>query len=179
MEQNALLIVMTEQYPWLLAKAFKMLRHFQDAEDAVQNAYLKAWTHCPETSINERAWLERIVCNECIDWLRRRTRQAKVMNRYAHRMKVNGSVRDDRKLSDIAEGVRQLPSPYYEAVRLRYFRGDSISAISLCLGTSEGAVRSRLYYARRHLQNMRIEYLQQEEVGACANQCTQPKLFSI
>jgi RNA polymerase sigma-70 factor (TIGR02960 family) len=64
---------------------YRMLASFDDAEDAVQEALLRAWrgrdglSHGPEY----RAWLYRIATNVCLDMLRQRSRQAAAMRTYA------------------------------------------------------------------------------------------------
>jgi len=64
---------------------YRMLASFDDAEDAVQEALLRAWRardglgHGPDY----RAWLYRIATNVCLDMLRQRSRQAAPMTTYA------------------------------------------------------------------------------------------------
>lgn len=64
---------------------YRMLASFDDAEDAVQEAMLRAWrardglSHGPEY----RAWLYRIATNVCLDVLRQRSRQAVSVTSYA------------------------------------------------------------------------------------------------
>src|SRR5689334_4669299 len=57
--------------------AYRMLGGFQDAEDALQEARLKAWrsldSYEPQASF--RAWMYRIVTNTCLDMLRKRKRR--------------------------------------------------------------------------------------------------------
>ena len=43
MEQDALVQIIQMNYKLLIVQAYRILRHSQDAEDAVQNACLKAW----------------------------------------------------------------------------------------------------------------------------------------
>jgi RNA polymerase sigma-70 factor (ECF subfamily) len=61
----------------LQAYAYRMLGGFQDAEDAVQEARLKAWRSLDsyEPHASFRAWMYRIVTNTCLDVLRTRKRR--------------------------------------------------------------------------------------------------------
>ena len=61
----------------LEAYAYRMLGGYQDAEDALQEARLKAWRHLGsyEPSASFRAWLYRIATNTCLDMLRQRQRR--------------------------------------------------------------------------------------------------------
>ena len=61
----------------LSAYAYRMLGGYQDAEDALQEARLKAWRHLGsyEPTASFRAWMYRITTNTCLDMLRQRQRR--------------------------------------------------------------------------------------------------------
>lgn len=77
MERETLAQIIHIHYQPLLFQAYRVLRHNQDAEDAVQNACLKAWQHGSTLRKDDcvAAWLRQIVYYECIDLLRFRKRQ--------------------------------------------------------------------------------------------------------
>ena len=64
---------------------YRMLGSFEEAEDLVQETFLRAWRH--RASANRgpapRAWLYRIATNACLDTLRRRTRRGGEFRSYA------------------------------------------------------------------------------------------------
>jgi len=61
----------------LYRRALAILRHESDAQDATQDAFIKAWRELPRLNDASRfdAWLDRILVNACRDRLRRRGRQ--------------------------------------------------------------------------------------------------------
>jgi RNA polymerase sigma-70 factor (ECF subfamily) len=63
---------------------YRMLASFDDAEDAVQEAFLHAWRGRDSFDGSSlRAWLYRIATNVCLDMIRRRSRQAATMHSFA------------------------------------------------------------------------------------------------
>lgn len=65
----------------LSAYAYRMVGGYQDAEDALQETRLKAWRHLGsyEPTATFRAWVYRIATNTCLDMLRQRQRQRRVL----------------------------------------------------------------------------------------------------
>jgi RNA polymerase sigma-70 factor (ECF subfamily) len=64
--------------------AYRMLANFDEAEDAVQEAYLRAWRGWDSfDGQNARAWLYRIVTNVCTDIIRARGRQVRQLHSFA------------------------------------------------------------------------------------------------
>jgi RNA polymerase sigma-70 factor (ECF subfamily) len=90
--------------------AYRMLGGFHDAEDAVQEARLKAWrsldSYEPQTGF--RAWLYRIVTNTCLDMLRTRKRRILPQD-------VSGAVEPGPPSADMSRDISWL-EPYPDAL---------------------------------------------------------------
>ncbi len=140
--------------PALYRIALSVLRHPQDAQDAVQQGMLNAWAARGRADPrNLRAWLTRIVINECRNIQRHRMR---VLPTDA--LEETGYTPPDRQLAD---AVRALPEPLRVPLLLKYMEGYSEKEIAYTLHAPVSTVKSRLYRARRALQKT----LSDEEVS--------------
>jgi len=125
-----------------------------DREDAVQECILKAWER--QSTLREadafRAWITRILINECYNILRRDSRLI-----YPEEMpEIEAPEGSDLALR---EAVFSLDGLYRTPVILFYLEGFSIREIAGMLEVPEGTVKSRLYTGRTRLRAQ----LQEEE----------------
>ena len=131
-----------------------------DAEEAVQDAYLRAWRFRDSLSAvpSIRPWLYRVVVNSCYSKLRReiphRDRRAGD-EPLAHVAQAGGGPETQTEQSMVAETVlaalQQLPLSLRVPVVLRYYADLSEKDIALAIGRRQGTVKSRLHEARRRL----------------------------
>jgi RNA polymerase sigma-70 factor, ECF subfamily len=131
-----------------------------DAEEAVQDAYLRAWRFRDSLSAvpSIRPWLYRVVVNSCYSKLRReiphRDRRAGD-EPLAHVAEGRGGPEARAEQSEEAETVlaalQQLPLSLRVPVVLRYYADLSEKDIALAIGRRQGTVKSRLHEARRRL----------------------------
>ncbi len=136
-----------------------MLRDVHDAEDAVQDAFLRAFRHFDGfRGVDGRAWLLSIVRNLCLTQLgRRRSRGASVeFDEELH----SATDADPPPEADVAradaagavvKGLARLPVEFREALVLRELEGLSYKEIAQVTGVPIGTVMSRLARGRRHL----------------------------
>lgn len=130
-----------------LARAFGVLRNRNDAEDAAQDAFIRAFRFLGQLKDPEAfgPWLLRAVANVASRAARRRSR---------HAMELLDSDKPDRREphSDVLEAVAALPEGYQQVVHLHYSQGFSCSEIARLLGLRVGSVTSRLTRARQMLR---------------------------
>lgn len=134
-----------DMLPGLYRLAQGILRHPADAQDAVQQAAVKAWQardRLPEG--NERAYFARIVLNECRNIQRDRMRQTPL-----DPLPEAASPPPDRELQ---QAVAALPVDLRLPLLMKYMEGYSEREIAAALGLGIPAVKSRLYRARRRLE---------------------------
>jgi RNA polymerase sigma-70 factor, ECF subfamily len=149
-----------EGYVASFRTACLILGNRADAEEAVQDAYLRAWRFRDSLSgvPSIRPWLYRVVVNSCYSKLRReiphRDRRAGEGS-LAH-MAASGVEPESRaEASEVAETVlaalQRLPVSLRVPVVLRYYAELSERDIALAIGRRQGTVKSRLHEARRRL----------------------------
>jgi RNA polymerase sigma-70 factor (ECF subfamily) len=140
-----------------------LTRNDHDAEDVVQEAYLRAYQFFDGFHGGDgRAWLLRIVRNTCYSWLEKnRPREPAVdfdeTKHSAERMEGGPEVpliaSEERAM--LRRALEELPPEFRETIVLRELEGLSYKEIAAVAGVPVGTVMSRLARARERLQ----EYL--------------------
>lgn len=140
-----------------LARAYRLatliLRRDGDAQDAVHDAAVLAWTRFDELRDHDRfdAWFDRIVVNECRRRLRRgRVRELVVDGSGTPSMSDGSADRAERDA--LRRALDRLTPEHRAVVVLRHLEGQSIGEIAARTGEREGTVKSRLHYALRELR---------------------------
>lgn len=130
--------------PVALRLAAGMRLDRNDAEDAVQEAALRAWrkrdTRLPGTAL--RPWFLAIVANQCRET--RRARWASVL-RFADPPVRRGSPQPDAAdTADLVNGLRRLPAAVRLAVVLRFYLDLPFEEVAAVSGCSVDAAKSRV-----------------------------------
>jgi len=137
------------------AYAYSILRKREDAEDAIQDALLKAYQNLNRYSrdLSFKGWWFAIIRNCCLDLLRRRqVRAAVVAVDPSERPSTGRSAHEDFVRKDaLTWALHQLSAAHREVLELRYFGDCSYAEIATVLGIAEGTVMSRLHAARKAL----------------------------
>ena len=148
-DHEAFEVLATSAGDRLYAIARLILRASDLAEDAVQEALVRAWQQLPSLRDPDRfdAWLHRLVVNACADQgrqLRRWSQQVRTIPFEASVGDDTGSVADRDQLE---RGFNRLKPEHRAVVVLHYYSGLSAAEIAHTLGIPEGTARSRLHYA--------------------------------
>jgi len=163
--------LISEHLDGLFRTALRLTRNRANAEDLLQETFLRAWRsfHTFQQGTNARAWLYRILMNAHIDAYRRTTREPEVVDaedvdefylyskvQESDEFKRAGNP-EDVLLSqimdaDVVGALEALPSPFRAVVVLADIEGFSYKEIAEILDIPIGTVMSRLHRGRRQLQ---------------------------
>jgi len=177
--------LVTRHYRRALSVAFGLLKDRHDAEDVVQDAFVRVSTRLGdfEGASSFYTWLYRIVVNLSIDLIRRRQRDRRAPvedeagrdalqaehqlwphfdathpGRQAERHELAGHLR---------QALTLLPEIHQAVLLLRELEGMSYQEIAKALRVKKGTVMSRLFHARRSMQE-HLNRLMREATGAIA-----------
>jgi RNA polymerase sigma-70 factor (ECF subfamily) len=166
-----------ERYAELVARhqrrasriAFHYLRDAAEADEAVQDAFMKAYTHL--SSFREElpfeVWFTRILINGCLDRIKARTRRERWMTSmpdgpggerdFAERTAGRGPSPEAQLLSRerrrrLADALAKLPDRQRTVFMLSHYEGCTSREVSAMTGLNESTVRVHLFRAIRKLR---------------------------
>jgi RNA polymerase sigma-70 factor (ECF subfamily) len=145
-----------EGYPQCVRTAYLILGNRLDAEDAVQESFLRAWKFRDSLSMESsvKPWLYRVVVNTCNSRLRQEIphRDHRGTEQQLSSIITSEDVAGRVELtSDIMRALDDLPDHLRVVTVLRYFADLSEREIAIAIGRKTGTVKSRLHEARRRL----------------------------
>ena len=132
-----------------------------DADDVLQNAFVKAWTNLDsfQGKSSLSTWLYRIAINESLDFLRKQKLADKVSadedDSVASRLMSDEYFDGDEVQARLQEAVARLPEVQRTVFNLKYFEEMNYSEMSQILNTSEGALKASYHLAVKKI----TEYL--------------------
>ncbi|MCH8894004.1 MAG: sigma-70 family RNA polymerase sigma factor [Chloroflexi bacterium] len=158
-----------EQYSDLAySVAFRMLRNAEDAEDAVQEAYISAFKALPHFKGQSKlsTWLYRIVVNACLMKIRKEKSRAKYLSEnlfddalvYDWKNDPEEAAVNSELRSTLEAGLDVLSPDLRAAVVLRDIQGLSTDESAEALNISIASLKSRLHRARILLRKRLEDY---------------------
>ena len=161
----------------LYSHALRLTKNSSDAEDLVQETYLKGYRAFSsfKEGTNLRAWLFRILTNSFINNYRKKQRGFEeedfdeIDDMYLHRrlgsiqnntlgMSAEDMLFERLTEDEIKDAVEALPTQYREVVLLADVQGFSYKEIAEILEIPNGTVMSRLHRGRTKLQKALLEF---------------------
>ena len=179
-----------ERYAELVARhqrrasriAFHYMRDAAEADEAVQDAFMKAYSHLG--SFREEfpfeVWFTRILINGCLDRIKARTRRARWMTSmpngpggerdFAERTPGRGPSPEDQLLARerrrrLAGALAKLPDRQRTIFMLSHYEGCSSREVSAMTGLNDSTVRVHLFRAIRKLRVLLGEATVEETRG--------------
>ena len=147
--------IVRENTPGMLRSARRILGCVADAEDAVQDAFLKAYDFYARRSVeNWGGLLHRLTVNVCLDRLRARRKVNSLEGTEVTKLAASDPVQT-ALAHELAEHLRieiaKLPAHQAAVFSLSHFNGKSNREIADALNLRAGAVATALYKARQRL----------------------------
>jgi RNA polymerase sigma-70 factor (ECF subfamily) len=168
-DQNAYTELLKKYKGAIYSFIFKMIPEKEDAEDMVQETFIKAFSALP-TFNNEFAfstWLFKIASNNCIDYMRKKRLKTYSINKPIE--SKDGFVIQDlpdplinpemeyiesERLSNIESAIQKLPKKYRSIIIMRHKEEKSYEEISAELNIPIGTVKARIFRAREKLKKL-------------------------
>jgi RNA polymerase sigma-70 factor, ECF subfamily len=160
-DSSEAITALVEEYSATLYRvAYSVTRNSAEAEDAVQETFLRVLRHREKLGEirDQRVWLVRIVWNVVLDKKRRSKTKPEtddiadhVRTLRAEEFGADQTAISSQQHARILQLIDQLPRKEREAILLSALQELTTAQIATVLGTTESSVRSRIFRARRLL----------------------------
>lgn len=159
-DRNAFGELVRRHYQGVVLVVYRMCGDTGLAEDAAQEAFLRAWVHLPSYQPQAclRNWLYRIAINAALDVLRRKPEET--LEEEDAQMVTDQAPGPETALIEkervvlLQQAMKSLPEAARSVLVLREYSGLSYQEIASILEVPVGTVMSRLNYARNRLREI-------------------------
>ena len=163
-QRQAFSMVVSQYSEQLYWKVRRIVLNHEDANDVLQNVFLKAWNNLGDFQQKSKisTWLYRIAINESLDFLRRQKTASAVSAdedlSVSNRLMADDYFDGDAAQALLQEAIAHLPDVQRTVFNLRYYDEMKYSDMSRLFDTSEGALKASYHlavkkiteYVRRH-----------------------------
>ena len=141
----------------LVGQIFAMTGDLSEAEDAVQEAYARAWHRWPSIRDyqNPEAWVRTVACRIALNSWRKARNRLTAQLRSGRNAELSGLSPD---LVALVSALRKIPEAQRRVIVLHYLVDLSIDQIALEIGVPVGTVKARLARGRRALAPLVSEF---------------------
>jgi len=162
-------------YGRIYGLAYNMTSNREDAEDLVQEIFVKAYAALPRFRGKSSfyTWIYRIAINKTINYRKKRNSQRMLsLDQFDQEIKTDdlyhdltskGSPLRNLSLTELQKRLNKalqgLSEKHRAVVVLHDMQGIPHETIAKMVGASVGTVRSRLFYARQQMQNELVEFI--------------------
>jgi RNA polymerase sigma-70 factor (ECF subfamily) len=166
--------------------AFHYVRDAAEADEAVQDAFVKAYSHLStfREELPFEVWFTRILINGCLDRIKARTRRERwLVSRpelpgardFAERVAGSGPSPEDQLLARerrqrLAAALARLPERQRSVFMLSHYEGCTSREVSALTGLNESTVRVHLFRAIRRLRTLLAPEAVREVTGNAAGE---------
>ena len=148
----------SEQLYWQIRRI--VLSH-EDANDLLQNTFIKAWTNIDYFRAEARlsTWLYRIALNECLTFLNKQRATATVSlddpeSGMVQRLESDPYFSGDNLQKALQKAILTLPEKQRMVFNLKYFQDMKYEEMSEIFGTSVGALKASYHHAVKKIENI-------------------------
>jgi RNA polymerase sigma-70 factor (ECF subfamily) len=131
----------------------------EDADDVLQNTFLKAWMALDEFRAESKisTWLFRIANNETLNFLERKRQALSIDDEaaagVASRLESDPYFDGDETALQLQQAVAQLPDKQRQVFNLKYYEEMKYEDMSELLGTSVGALKASYHHAVKKISD--------------------------
>ena len=161
-QREAFELIVNQYSEMLYWKIRNIVLYHEDANDVLQNTFLKAWQGLGDFQSKSKlsTWLYRIAVNESLDHLRRQKVKisADVDISVANRLLADEYFDGDEADALLQEAIAKLPDVQRTVFTLRYYDNMKYSEMSVLLNTSEGALKASYHIAVKKIHEYVLNF---------------------
>jgi RNA polymerase sigma factor (sigma-70 family) len=167
-EQQAFADLVDKHKRYAYTIAFKILQHKPEAEEAAQDAFIKAYHHLSGFNRQSKfsTWLYRIVFNTAITYKRKHKHSFQDIETSVieYSQEAEGLLEKTDKQKYLALAMTRLPEADRTALSLFYLDEFSLEEIAEITGMQANTIKVRIHRARQRLADELTTLLQQEAI---------------